>query len=176
MFFCVDGLNGFKQVIDDQFPRSITQRCIVHMIRNSTRYVSYKDIRAVIADLRKVYSASNRDQAAIAMESFANKWDASYPEISKKWMQSWDELMAFMDYGGQIRRMIYTTNPVEALHRIMRKTTKAKGAWVSDNALIKQLYLSVIKNERYRKRKVANWLGVQKELIEKFGEGYERFI
>ena len=83
--------------------------------------------------------------------------------------------MAFMDYGGQIRRMIYTTNPVEALHRIMRKTTKAKGAWVSDNALIKQLYLSVIKNERSWKRKVANWLGVQKELIEKFGDRYERF-
>jgi transposase-like protein len=99
------------------------------MIRNSTRFVLDRDIKAVCADLRTIYKASDRQQAALALESFGIKWDAKYKEIRPKWEANWTELMQFMDYSQNIRRMIYTTNPVEALHRIMRKVTKTKGAW-----------------------------------------------
>lgn len=176
LFFCVDGLNGFKEVIEDVFPLSNTQRCIVHMVRTSTRYVSYKDIKEVCADLRKIYTSANRDQAAIALESFGQKWDDKYKEIRPKWEQNWEELMAFMDFNPHIRRMIYTTNPVEALHRIMRKITKSKGAWVSENALIKQLYLSLMTNKKSWEKKTFHWMKIQRELIDQFGERYEKYI
>jgi len=176
LFFCVDGLNGFKAVIEDVFPASITQRCIVHMVRTSTRYVSYKDLREVCSDLRKIYSSANRDQAAIALESFGQKWDSRYKEIRPKWEQNWEELMAFMDYHPHIRRMIYTTNPVEALHRAMRKVTKSKGAWVSENALIKQLYLNLMINKKSWQRKAFHWVKIQRELIDQFGDRYEKYI
>ena len=111
------------------------------MIRNSTRFVNYKDLKAVCTDLRKIYSAADRQQASIALIAFGAKWDSKYKEIRPKWEENWEELMAFMDYNENIRRMIYTTNPVEALHRVMRKVTKSKGAWSNDMGLLKQLYL-----------------------------------
>lgn len=98
------------------------------MVRASTRFLSDKDLKAICVDLRKIYNAGDRDQAAIALEAFGEKWDKKYKEIRPKWEENWDELMAFMDYSENIRRMIYTTNPVEALHRIIRKVTKTKGA------------------------------------------------
>lgn len=175
LFFCVDGLKGFKEVIDEVYPQSIVQRCIVHMIRNSTRFVSDRDIRAVCADLKKVYSAADRQQAEIALEAFGQKW-VKYSEIKPKWEENWNELMAFMDYGSNIRRMIYTTNPVEALHRIMRKVTKTKGAWVNDKGLLKQLYLALKYNEKSWKRKAFNWLPIHRELTDKFGSRYVQFV
>jgi len=175
LFFCVDGLTGFKEVIADIFPQSTLQRCVVHMVRSSTKYVSYKHIREVCSDLRKIYSSANRDQAAIALESFGQKWDSRYKEIRPKWEQNWEELMAFMDYKPHIRRMIYTTNPVEALHRIMRKVTKSKGAWVSENALIKQLYLFLMTKEKNWKKHALKWVDIQRELIDQFGERYEKY-
>jgi transposase-like protein len=174
-FFCIDGLTGFKEVIKTVFPCSIVQRCIVHMIRTSTRYVAEKDRKAVCADLRKIYTAANRDQALIALESFGQKWDKKYKEIKSKWLENWEELMAFMDYTAHIRRMIYTTNPVEALHRVMRKVTKSKGAWVNDKALLKQLYLILHYNEKSWKRTAFSWIAIQRDLIEKFGIRYEKY-
>lgn len=173
-FFCVDGLTGFKDVIRTVFPNSIVQRCIVHMIRTSTRYVAEKDRKAVCSDLRKIYTSANRDQALIALHAFKIKWDKKYKEISPKWEENWDELMAFMDYTEHIRRMIYTTNPVEALHRVMRKVTKSKGAWVNDKALLKQLYLILKYNEKSWKRTAFGWTAIQRDLLEKFGERYEK--
>lgn len=175
-FFCVDGLTGFTEVIEQIYPRSIVQRCIVHMIRTSTRFVSDKDIRKVCSDLRKIYTAANRQQAETALEAFGQAWDDKYKEIRPKWEKNWEELMAFMDYGENIRRMIYTTNPVEALHRIMRKVTKSKGAWSNDKGLIKQLYLSLKYNEKGWKRKAFHWTAIQRELLVKFGERYEKYL
>lgn len=174
LFYCVDGLAGFKDVIGEVFPRSIVQRCIVHMVRRSTRFVSYKDLKKVCSDLRKIYSAANRDLARQALESFDKKWSGTYPEIAPKWEAVWDDLMAFMDYGQHIRRMIYTTNPVEAIHRILRKVTKSKGTWPNDRALLKQLYLALKYNEKSWKRKAHHWTAIQRELLEKFGEQYSR--
>ena len=176
LFFSVDGLTGFKDVIEQSFPCSALQRCIVHKIRNSTRYVSDKDIKAVCRDLRKIYTASDRDQALIALEAFGEQWDAKYKEIKPSWEADWDDLMAFMDYGENIRRMIYTTNPVEAVHRVMRKVTKTKGAWSNDKGLLKQLYLTLKYNEKSWKRTAFNWKVIQRELMEHYGERYTRYL
>ena len=176
LFFCIDGLNGFKEVIEEAFPTSIIQRCIVHMVRNSTRYVSYKDIKSVCADLRKIYTSADRIQAEAALEAFGAKWDGKYKEIRPKWEKNWDELMAFMDYGQNIRRMIYTTNPVEALHRVMRKVTKSKGAWSNEKGLLKQLYLTLMYNRKSWKKMAFGWLSVQRELADKFGDRYEKYL
>jgi transposase-like protein len=176
LFFSVDGLTGFKDVIEQSFPCSSVQRCIVHKIRNSTRYVSDKDIKAVCRDLRKIYTASDRDQALIALEAFGEQWNAKYKEIKPSWEADWDDLMAFMDYGQNIRRMIYSTNPVEAVHRVMRKVTKTKGAWSNDKGLLKQLYLTLKYNEKSWKRTAFNWKVIQRELMEHYGERYTRYL
>ena len=176
LFFCIDGLNRFKEIIEEVFPTSIIQRCIVHMVRNSTRFVSYKDIKAVCADLRKIYTSADRIQAEAALEGFGVKWDGKYKEIRPKWEKNWDELMAFMDYGQNIRRMIYTTNPVEALHRVMRKVTKSKGAWSNEKGLLKQLYLTLMHNQKSWKKMAFGWLSVQRELVDKFGYRYEKYL
>lgn len=176
LFFCVDGLTGFKDVINQVFPLSLIQRCIVHMIRTSTRFVNYRDRRAVCADLRTIYTSADIRQAEIALHAFGQRWDKKYKEIRPKWEDNWSELMAFMDYGQDIRRMIYTTNAVEALHRIMRKVTKSKGAWSNDKGLLKQLYLTLQHNEKSWKRKAFNWIPIQRELVDKFGERYEKYL
>lgn len=176
LFFSVDGLTGFKDVIEQSFPCSALQRCIVHKIRNSTRYVSDKDIKAVCRDLRKIYTACDRGQALIALEAFGEQWNAKYKEIKPSWEADWDDLMAFMDYGENIRRMIYTTNPVEAVHRVMRKVTKTKGAWSNDKGLLKQLYLTLKYNEKSWKRTAFNWKVIQRELMEHYGERYSRYL
>jgi len=176
LFFCIDGLTGFQDSIEKVYPDALVQRCIVHMVRSSTRFVSDRDIRDVCADLRKIYKSSDRQQAALALESFGIKWDGKYKEIRPKWENNWDELMHFMDYSENIRRMIYTTNPVEALHRIMRKVTKTKGAWSNDRGLIKQLYLTLMHNKQSWNRTAFSWHTIQMELIDQFGQRYERYL
>ena len=176
LFFCIDGLTGFKDVIEQVFPKSQVQRCIVHMIRNSVKFVSHKDVKAVCADLKLIYTSSNREQAAVALESFSIKWDKKYKEISPKWRSNWDELMAFMDFSANIRRLIYTTNPVEGVHRIIRKVTKTKGAWCNDMALLKQIYLTLTYNEKSWKINISNALNIKRELIDLFGERYLKHL
>lgn len=176
MIVSIDGLSGFKQAIEQVFPKTIVQRCIVHKIRNSVRFVSHKDKKKLCSDLRKVYTAPNRNQASAALTAFRVKWGKHGERIADSWEKDWEELMNFMDFGKDIRRMIYTTNPVEALHRIIRKVTKSKGAWVSEKALTKQLYLVLVKNEKSWKKKAFNFNAIQLELVEKFGDRYERWI
>ena len=176
LFFCIDGLTGFQDAIENVYPDALIQRCVVHMIRNSTRFVLDRDMKAVCADLRNIYTASDRQQAALALESFGIKWDVKYKEIRPKWEANWNELMQFMDYSQNIRRMIYTTNPVEALHRIMRKVTKTKGAWSNDKGLIKQLYLTLMHNKQSWNRTAFSWHTIQKELIDQFGQRFERYL
>jgi len=176
LIFCVDGLAGFKEVIEEVYPLSQVQRCIVHMIRSSTRFVGWKDSKAICKDLKKIYSSANQEQALTALEAFKVRWDDKYKEVSKKWEDNWEELMHFMKYSQNIRRMIYTTNPVEALHRSMRKVTKSKGAWVNDQALLKQLYLTLLHNEKSWKRMSYNWIPIQRELVERYGERYDRHL
>jgi putative transposase len=176
LFFCVDGLSGFSEAILEVFPQSFVQRCIVHMIRSSTKFVSDKDIKAVCGDLKGVYAAADDVQAQVALESFKQKWDKKYPEIAQKWEQAWAELMLFMDYGEHVRRMIYTTNAVEALHRQIRKVTKSKGSWTNDKALIKQLYLILHYGRGGWKKSVFHWTAISRELRERFGDRYTQHL
>ncbi len=175
-FVCIDGLKGFKTAIQDVFPKSIVQRCIVHKIRNSVRFVSDKEKKRMCAGLRCIYTAANREQASLALDNFEKEWGKQGERIAKLWRKDWDELMAFMDFSQHIRRMIYTTNPVEALHRIIRKTTKSKGAWISERALIKQLYLSLEGSEKSWRRKAYHWKAIQAEMQDKFGERFDQWL
>jgi transposase-like protein len=176
LFFSVDGLTGFREVIEQVFPNSALQRCIVHKIRNSTRYVIEKDRKAICTDLKKIYTSPDRVQALVALAAFGEKWDSKYKEIKRSWEMDWDELMVFMDYSQNIRRMIYTTNPVEAVHRVMRKVTKTKGAWSNDRGLLKQLYLTLKYSQKSWKGKAHYWIAIQRELMEYFGERYIRHL
>lgn len=176
LFACIDGLSGFKQSIEQVYPQAIVQRCIVHKIRNSVRFVPDKDMKKICADLRTIYTAANESQARQALDVFRDKWGKQGERIGKMWEQDWEELMAFMNFGTHLRRMIYTTNPVEAVHRIIRKVTKSKGAWISEKALTKQLYLTLTRNEKSWKRKAFHWKAIQIELIDKFGDRYAQWI
>ncbi len=175
LFFCVDGLNGFTECIEDIYPLSIIQRCIVHMIRTSLRYVSWKDYKGVCRDLRAVYSSDDRISAERALEQFGKKWDSKYPEIRQKWEAKWPELSAFFDYPSAVRKAIYTTNAVESLHRTLRKVTKTKGAFVSEKALEKQLYLALKHNEKSWKRRVRGWPEMARTFQREFKDRIEKW-
>ena len=140
--FCVDGLAGFREAINAAFPKSQIQRCIIHQIRSSTRYVSYKDIKALMADLKKVYQAINEDEAMNALLEFKEKWQKTYPSCVKSWEDNWDILSTFFAYPAEIRRIIYTTNIIEGLNRQFRKITKNKPSFTSDDSLRRILYLA----------------------------------
>ncbi len=172
LFFCVDGLKGFKEAIMQVYPLAFVQRCIIHMIRTSVRFVAYNDIKKVCADLRKMYGAADIHQAEIALEVFEKTWSKKYKEIVPAWRANWTELMTYMQFGKDIRRIIYTTNAVEALHRQMRKATKTKGAWINSKGLLKQLYLNLKFQSKGWKRNVFNWAAIQRELIDVFGKRY----
>lgn len=176
LFSCIDGLPGFKKVINEVFEETIVQRCVVHKVRNSIRYASDKEVKKICADLRKVYTSANRQQAELALNEFEIKWGSQGERIAKLWRKDWDDLMQFMDYSEPLRRMIYTTNPVENLHRIIRKITKSKGAWTSKNALIKQIYMALMQNEKSWKRRAYSWKSIQHELEIKFGERFTKWI
>ena len=176
LFFCVDGLKGFKEAIQQVYPLSFVQRCIVHMIRTSVRFVSDKDVKKVCSDLRAIYGAADEQQAQMALDVFEQTWGTKYKEIAPAWRANWNELMMYMQFGKDIRRMIYTTNAVEALHRQMRKATKTKGAWINSKGLIKQLYLTLMYHSKGWKKTVFGWLSIQREIIECFGERYSKHL
>lgn len=170
LFFCVDGLKGFGQVIEQIFPQSIIQRCIVHMVRTSLKYVSWNDYKAICKDLRKMYTQDDHDSAKEELERFKEKWSSKYPEIGEKWEKAWAELSPFFDYPQALRKVIYTTNAVESLHRCLRKVTKTKGAFVNEKALEKQLYLALKYNEKSWKRRVRSWPTLARTIRREFPE------
>jgi transposase-like protein len=176
LIFCTDDLSGFSEAIWEVYPLAVIQKCIVHKVRSSTRFVDDKDSKAVRRDLRSVYTASSREGARTAMEAFTVVWGSKYGRLVDSWEADWEELMAFMDYPKDLRRMIYTTNPVEALHRIIRKLIKGKAAWVSDTALIKQIYLCLMHNEQSWKRSASGWKAIQRDLVQKYGERFSRHL
>lgn len=138
----IDGLKGFPEAIESIFPHTRVQLCLVHQMRNSLRFVPDKDRKAVARELKKVYKAPKRKDAELAFEVFCSDWAQKYPMIVKSWTDNWERLMEMFEYPPEIRRIIYTTNPVEGVHRQLRKVTKTKGAFVSDQALLKLLYLA----------------------------------
>ena len=140
--FCTDGLCGMMQAIQAVYPKSRLQRCIVHQIRSSTKYVSYKDIKQVTADLKKVYSAVTPEEAEHNLGLFAEKWRRQYPSCVKSREENWEVLSTFFDYPPEIRKIIYTTNIIEGLNRQFRQITKNKPSFTNDDSLRKMLYLA----------------------------------
>jgi len=140
---CHDNLKGLSEAVNAVFPRTKQQLCIVHQIRNSVKFVPWKDRKAVCADLKKIYGAVNLDDAEYALEEFREKWDRKYPAILRSWDENWAELTTFFQYPEQIRHLIYTTNAVEAYHRMVRKFTKAKAIFPTDDSIRKVVFLSV---------------------------------
>ncbi len=176
LVICTDNLKGFSQTIQEEYPQAIVQKCIVHQVRNSMKYVDDKDAKKVVSALRKVYSAPTAQAALSAFELFKQQWGTQYGYIVEQWEEGWEELMAFMNFGTHIRRMIYTTNPVEALHRIIRKIVKGKAAWVSETALLKQIYLALMHNEKSWKRTAYNWKSIQREIMYLYPELIKKHI
>ena len=140
---CVDGLKGLPEAIESIFPKTQVQLCLVHLVRNSLRFVSYKDRRAVVADLKAVYQATSAETALAALEAFIRKWDGKYPLIGKSWRANWDRVSPFFGYPPDIRRAIYTTNAIESLNASLRKIIRHRRAFPNDDAVIKILYLAL---------------------------------
>lgn len=137
---CIDGLSGFEEAIEAVFAETIVQLCIVHMVRNSLRFVTWKDRKAVAADLKTIYRAATADEAEQHLVEFAQTWDGQYPTISRSWRVHWDRIVPFLAYPAEIRN---TTNAIESLNRSLRKVLKTRGALPSDEALLKLLYLAL---------------------------------
>ena len=141
---CVDGLTGFPQAIEAVFPETEVQQCIIHQIRNTTKFVSYKEIKSLMADLKRVYAAPTEEIAISELDSFDEKWSEKYPKIAKSWRDNWANLSTYFKYPEAVRRLIYTTNAIEGFNRQLRKVTKSKTIFPSDDSLLKMLYLAMI--------------------------------
>ena len=155
--FCVDGLAGFREAIGAAFPKSQIQRCIVHQIRSSTKYVNWKDMKEVMADLKKIYGAINEDEAMQGMVVFRDRWAKNYPSCVRSWEENWDILSTFFAYPAEIRKIIYTTNIIEGLNRQFRQITKNKPSFTNDESLRKMLYLASKNIVKRWTQRCRNW-------------------
>jgi putative transposase len=167
---CIDGLKGFPEAIEAVFPKTKIQLCIIHQIRTSIRYVPEKDRKTVIADLKPIYKAVNQEQAYEKLLDFDDKWGKKYPLAVKSWMDNWVNLSTFFEYTAEIRKVIYTTNSIEGMHRQIRKVTKTKGAFTSDQALLKLVYLVVRDLSKKWTMSIHNWGLTMSQLYIKFGD------
>jgi len=154
---CVDGLKGFPEAINAVFPNTTIQLCIVHMIRNSVKYVSYKDLKAVTADLKKIYTANTEEAAHLELKSFANNWDDKYPVISDIWQRNWSGIIPFFAFPEEIRKVIYTTNTIESVNRQIRKIIKNKGVFPNDESIKKIIYLALKNAAKKWTMPIRNW-------------------
>ncbi len=165
---CTDNLTGISEAISAVFPKTEHQLCIVHQIRNSMQYVSYKDRKALVKDLKPIYEAINEDDALGALESFESKWGVKYPQIAKSWYNNWANLVIFLNYPASIRKVIYTTNCIESLNSQLRRVTKNKRVFPNDDSVFKTLYLTI----RYIVQKwtmpIQNWNEAMAHFMIKF--------
>ena len=152
----VDGLKGFPEAITSVYPQTIVQTCIVHLIRNSLAFVSWKDRKAILPAIKAIYRAESAEMAMIRLEEFEAEWGKRYPAIGQTWRRAWEHVIPFFAFAPGIRKMIYTTNAVEALHRSLRKIIKTRGSFPNDDAALKLLYLA-IKNAGLRWRRCVEW-------------------
>ena len=141
---CVDGLSGFPNAIGAAYPKTEIQQCIIHQIRNSTKYVSYKDIKTLMADLKSIYAAVSEQTALNELDSFEEKWGSKYPKIAGSWRENWANLSTYFKYPKEMRSLIYTTNAIEGFNRQLRKVTKSKSVFPTDDSLLKMLYLAMM--------------------------------
>ena len=168
---CVDGLTGFPDAIGAVFPQAWVQTCIVHQIRSSLRYVNYRDRRTVAKDLRPIYTATNAEQAEKALAAFDKQWGAQYPMIAQGWRANWEHIIPFLSLPGELRRVVYTTNTIEALHRQIRKAIKTRGHFPDDQSATKLIYLAIEKSEgKWRSNRA--WTAARAALKIHFGDRF----
>lgn len=161
---CVDGLTGFPEAIETVYPKTQVQLCIVHMIRNSLRYVGWKSRKIVAADLKAIYGAKTLEEAELALTAFSERWDEQYPSISKSWLNHWENLTCYFAYPAEICRVVYTTNAIESVNMSLRKVIKNKRVFPSDDVALKQLYLALANISKKWTMPVQNW----KEAMNRF--------
>jgi putative transposase len=160
---CVDGLKGFPEAIETVFPKAQVQLCIVHLVRASLNYVSWKQRREVAADLRTIYTAATAEEAGMRLEELAQKWDRTHPTISQIWRRNWERIIPFFAYPAEIRKIIYTTNALESVNMSLRKVIKTRGSFPNEESAIKLLYLA-LRNVMKKWNSVQNW----KEALNRF--------
>jgi transposase-like protein len=170
---CIDNLNGFAQAVEDFFPKTEVQLCLVHQMRNSAKYVVNADLKEVMNDLKQIYKAPTEQKGLDALYFAKSKWGKKYPAIFKSWEKNWDRLANIYKYSDHLKRLIYTTNPIESYHRMVRKVTKTKGAFSSENAILKQVYLAIMNAQTKWNGKIFNWAAVRNDLNAYFKD---RFI
>lgn len=176
LMFCVDGLTGLKEAIDAAFPKSEVQRCIIHQLRNSFKYVSYKDLKAFSKDFKEVYTAASEDKALDKLYELKDKWGKQYPYAIRSWENNWDVLSPFFKYTDEVRKIIYTTNIIEGLNRQFRKVTKSKSAFPSDTALEKMLYLASMNVMKKWTQRYKNWDRVLSQVMIMFEGRLEKYL
>ncbi|MBK6347902.1 MAG: IS256 family transposase [Bacteroidales bacterium] len=166
----IDNLNGFAEAIENIFPKSEVQLCVIHQIRNSMKYIPWKNYREFMKDLKKVYQAGTLELAEYYLDELDQKWGEKYPVVIKSWRSNWTRLSNYFKYPEQIRRLIYTTNTVEGYHRMVRKVTKSKGAFTSDNAMLKLVYLATLNFQKRWVNNLRDWPMIINQLFTFFDE------
>jgi transposase-like protein len=170
---CVDGLKGFPEAIESVFPQTQIQLCIVHLVRNSVKYVSWKDRKAICSDLKHIYTAATEQQAGIALDAFSKKWDQKYPTISQMWRNHWERVIPFFEYPAEIRKVIYTTNAIESLNRSLRKVIKTKGAFPNDASILKIFYMALANISRKWTMPIRTWNAALSQFAIRFAGRFE---
>jgi putative transposase len=176
LLFCVDGLTGLKEAIEAAYPKAQIQRCIIHQLRNSFKYVTYKDIKEFSSDFKEVYNAINEDVALEKLHELKEKWGKSYPFALRSWENNWDVLSPFYKFPQEIRKIIYTTNIIEGLHRQYRKVTKSKTMFPSDTSLEKMLYLASKNVMKKWTQRYKNWDRVLSQLLILFPDMMDEYL
>jgi transposase-like protein len=154
---CIDGLTGFPEAINTAFPETQIQLCIVHMVRNSVKYVPWKDYKAVTADLKLIYRSATEDEALQSLDSFSERWDDKYPQISRSWRSHWHNLNTLFNYPEDIRKAIYTTNAIESLNSVIRKAIKKRKLFPTDDSAKKVVYLAIMDASKKWTMPIRNW-------------------
>jgi len=167
---CTDNLKGFSEAILSIFPETEIQKCVIHQIRNSLKYVASKDQKTFMKDLKKVYQSPTKSQAETELLNLEEIWGKKYPIVIRSWNENWDELTTYFQYDMNVRKLIYTTNPVEGFHRQVRKVTKTKGAFPTDMALLKLIYLATENISKKWTQPLQNWGLTIQQLCIKFGD------
>ena len=167
---CTDNLTGFSSAIEAVFPETEIQNCIIHQLRNSSKYVSYKDLKALMADLKAVYAAVDEETALNALDVFAEHWDKKYPKISQSWRDNWANLSTYFKFPQEVRRLIYTTNAIEGFNRQLRKVTKSKSVFPTDDSLLKMLYLAMMDITKKWTGRIRDWSKIYAQLTIFFEE------
>jgi len=173
---CVDGLKGFPEAINAVYPDTQIQLCIIHMVRNSLKYVSWKDYKAVTADLKKVYQSVTDDSALQALEEFGQKWDDKYPQISKSWLANWSNLNTFFAYPLDIRKAIYTTNAIESLNSVIRHAIKKRKIFPTDDSVKKVVYLAIMAASKKWTMPIQNWKAAMNRFSILFAERVTKYF